>query len=702
MNKVARLNHTVLYIVSLAYLFLFPLFFLPTTANFFETNKLALTVAMASVLLIFWGIDVISRRTLKLTITPFTLPLLVVGLSVIASVIFADNNRIEALLGRGSFIPALCLIAILVPFLIESKKFVTHALYALIGSGIVLSVISLSQSTPYQASKLFNRLFSTGVPHDLAFTPSGSPLALIVYLATMILVSLIIAFIIKANATRALLFFGSAIMGASLILLLIYSWPGKDTAPIFLPMEPGYIISLETLKDTKTALIGVGPESYANAYNRTRPAKLNLTPYWNVRFTNASNELFQTLTTLGVIGLVAWIIMAVTAVKTIKSGTVKPTGKVIQFATVTLLFLMIFIPGTYLYLFLLITFFMLWSLYLKFFQEGQVKQICMSLTGISLVRGDGTKETKTNNLTLVPFLIAIPMFILSAVCLTFASKAYAAEVVFKKALVAIANNQGVETYNLQRSAITQNPYLTRYRRAYAATNLALANSIAGKANLTDQDKQNITQLIQQAIREGKAAATLDPKNAANWENLTNIYKSLINVAQNADSWTVAALAQAIQNDPLNPRLRLELGGVYYSLGQYDQAIRYYQQAAELKPDWANAYYNLAAAHKLKKEFAPAYDYLSVAIRYIDANSADYTKVQTEMQELADQLNLKPADQTQTPPAQSDLVIPTPAPTANPTRAVNLSPESAPEGEPGIIPTTSPVETNPPQPINPNP
>jgi len=105
MSPVTKINHTLLYIVTLTYLFLFPLFFLPITANFFETNKLALTIVMAALSLVFWGIDIVSRKTLRLTLSPFTLPLFLVALSVVISIIFSGSNRIEALLGRGSFPP---------------------------------------------------------------------------------------------------------------------------------------------------------------------------------------------------------------------------------------------------------------------------------------------------------------------------------------------------------------------------------------------------------------------------------------------------------------------------------------------------------------------------------------------------------------------------------------------------------------------
>jgi tetratricopeptide (TPR) repeat protein len=42
-------------------------------------------------------------------------------------------------------------------------------------------------------------------------------------------------------------------------------------------------------------------------------------------------------------------------------------------------------------------------------------------------------------------------------------------------------------------------------------------------------------------------------------------------------------------------LRVEAGGIYYANGDYLSAANLFRQAANLKPDYANAHYNLAKA-----------------------------------------------------------------------------------------------------------
>jgi tetratricopeptide (TPR) repeat protein len=240
-------------------------------------------------------------------------------------------------------------------------------------------------------------------------------------------------------------------------------------------------------------------------------------------------------------------------------------------------------------------------------------------------------------------------------------------------------------------AIQKNPYVGGYHRTYAITNLQLASAIAGQGEeLSDQDRDNIAQLIQQSIREAKAAVALDSQKTTNWETLANVYRNLVNVADNADQWTIASYVEAIGTDPLNPRLRLELGGVYYRLGQFDQAIRLFQQATELKPNWANAFYNLSAAHKEKGELELSYANLKLAVSLVEPGTPDAAKAQEELTALEAQLNI---NQTGTPEVPQEIQgqlnqpAPLPSPIAEP---IELPEDAGPDNT--QVDVTEPVVT----------
>jgi tetratricopeptide (TPR) repeat protein len=701
MSALSKLVRSLMFLISLAWVVFFPLVFLPTTSNFYEPNKLLFTVITLIALLFGWALLIITEQEFTLTITPLTLPTIILGAVFAIGSFIAPGNRAEALMGRGSLFLALALISLIMSSALKNRRSVTALLYGYLASATILALISISQALGFGVSNFINQVLGTTIPNTLAFTPAGSPLSLVSLLASAIVIAVFLAFSRKEALEKAVFFLTGAVLTSGLILIVLYSYPGKDTAPVILPPQYGYAIAMETLKNTATALTGYGPEGFVIAYNKTRPAALNLTPYWNIRFTSSSNELFQAVTTGGVLALVAWGLIIAAIIRLARKNLKDPNERIIKFISLGLLFLFLLLPGTYVHLFAFFVFITLYSLMLKV-NHVSAHTVKLSLNSISLVRGDSQDDDrKESPLVLLPYLLAAPIIVAALYLGYQTNQMYAAETTFKKALDAAARNEGVPTYDLQRETIVKYPLVPRYRRAYAATNLALANSIAGKETLSDEDKTNVTQLIQQAIREAKAAVTLDPQNAANWENLATVYRALIGVAQNADSWTIASLAQAIQADPFNPRLRLELGGVFYSVGQYDQAIRLYQQSSELKPDWANAYYNLSSAYRQKKDLNTAFDYLRQSLSLVPQDSADYAKAQAELEELSQQLgDTQPAAE----PAQVELAAPTPAPTLNPQTQVELGTGAGPEQlNPSPLPTptsesvVSPEPTAPTQP-----
>src|SRR5690606_5370366 len=107
----------------------------------------------------------------------------------------------------------------------------------------------------------------------------------------------------------------------------------------------------------------------------------------------------------------------------------------------------------------------------------------------------------------------------------------------------------------------------------------------------------------------------------NWQNLATVYRQILNAVQQAPLWTISSYQQAILLDSYNPTLRLELGSVYYLLQQYDQAQRLFEQAVSLKPDWANAHYNLAWAYYQKELYGNAVQQMQIVTDLLDPAQA---------------------------------------------------------------------------------
>ena len=223
-----------------------------------------------------------------------------------------------------------------------------------------------------------------------------------------------------------------------------------------------------------------------------------------------------------------------------------------------------------------------------------------------------------------------------------------------------ASKNGTLTYQYLQKAEQINPEIDLYRVDMAQTNFALANALAiqkgpSQANpqgsLTDSDKKTIQTLLSQSINEGRVSVVLSPRSSRNWEVLASIYKNITGVAQNALAFSLDAYSGAIQRDPLNPALRLSVGGIYYSAKNYDLATRFFTDAINLKTDYANAYYNLSLAFKDKGDLQNAAlvaNQLIILLQKNNPNSADLKAVQKYFNDLKDQIatNTKAqADQT---------------------------------------------------------
>src|SRR6185312_7338169 len=134
-----------------------------------------------------------------------------------------------------------------------------------------------------------------------------------------------------------------------------------------------------------------------------------------------------------------------------------------------------------------------------------------------------------------------------------------------------------------------------------------------------------------------------------------IYRNIAGVAQNSLTYSLSAYSQAIQLDPINPALRMSVGGIYYGVKNYNLAIRFFSDAANLKPDYANAYYNLAIAYQQTNDLQDAFlvaQQAATLLQQNNPNSADYKTAAKLLADIKASLakNSAAAKTNQQPPA----------------------------------------------------
>ncbi len=673
--------------------FLLPLFFLPLTASFFEINKQVLLIVFVSFITITWAVRNILIKNVRFTLSPALAPLTLLTVFSLISLFTNSINRSQAFLSQPVNYLALLLFYILATTRLNKQVHVKLIVKSLTLSASVLSLLSI-----VSFAGLFSKI--PNAPEWLTlktFTPAGGVLPLLIFLVPIFFLTLPQA--LQKTALKKRLF-------SSLTTLLIATAIGISLVNIkqaqnltLLPFSAAWEIALENFKTARTALFGQGPDGFITAFTNFKPIAFNRTDIWQLRFDVSRNLPLHLLTTIGIFGLISYLWLALivfkSARKTINLRQATQFEKSLNLSLIIILISQFLFPISLLNLFLFIVLLVLKQIMQKFERQTAIRDVQLRLFAVNVVKPDQQSKKDTVYSEILPWIIGIPLSLTLIVGLYLgATRIYAAEISYKRSLNAAVANNGTQTYNSQAKAIQQDPKNPRYRTAFSLTNLALANSIAAKADLNQNDRQNITQLISQAIAEAKFATQLNPRLTSSWENLAGLYRNLIGVAEGSKDWSIAAYVQAIQTDPNNPSLRLQLGGIYFGAQEYEQAIRFFEQAVLLKPDWPNAHYNLAAAYRQQNDLQKAIEEMRLVLQLLDPASADFTKAQQELQTLNDQLGQTAQN---VPPAESQLTPPQPLPTPAP-QQIQLPEDSGPDvATQSAIPTPQVTPTPTPQP-----
>lgn len=661
-----------------ATVFLLPLFFTPFTANLFDLNKQVLIVISTGLLLISWMIRNILSKSFRLTVSPITGALFLMTLVMIIGSISGSLPRtLETFISvtTGPFFLAFFFLA--ATTLPSVSNLSTKIMYALVGSAAILGLLAVLETVNIGPGRLVAQANGATNTGQAFISPAGSAVILISFLIPMLILSLVYAISETKVVAKSFLFVASAIITAALVISAFTILPGKPNTPVFLPYSTSWTIAVENIKSPKKFLLGVGVNNYVQAFSTNRGIAFNQYDFWNTRFNVARNYPLHVFTTLGLLGLVSWFILLFAvfrSVRQVKKLTWVGKGSLLALAVIVITIFVIpnnlVLQGTFIFLLIALV------LDLKETKSSSVSELILRLFAAKLVETDKANEAQKKLKTeVLPLIIGIPIILFCLATYYGVFRVYAADMAFRNSLIAASKNDGTGTYENQRRAIELNPYLSSYHRAYASTNLALANSIGSQENLSDENKQNVSVLIRQAIREGQNAVRINPQNPANWETMATIYRNLINAAEGATEWAVSSYSQAINLDPTNPRLWLDAGGIFYQLQNYPQAIEIFSRATALKPNWANAHYNLANAYKQNQELQRAIAQYEQVLQLVDKSSADYSRALGELNTLKDQLG---QEQTPEESTTAELSEPEPIPTPVPgSENLELTEEDAP-------------------------
>jgi len=657
---------------------LFPIVFIPNVIDGFGFGKNLALIVMALLALVLWVAKLLlDKEKVVKTNKLFWLFLVFVIWSVVSFFRLEAALKMQSLMspmGVGTVVSLFVLFFVWLQ--VNDKEETEKQFLFLTISGLIVGITSLVVFM-LPASKLplllpkNNPLISVNSVWSL----TGSILAEAILLAFLIFgwLKKLLAKIKEKAEIMVYLTDAVAVAFFSLLFLLdIYRIIKSGWA--VLDGNSAWMIAVETLKVKSTFFFGVGIGNFTEAFNLFRPASFNLTKYWTSVFSGSSMGILQIWTELGVVGLVlvAYLVLMVLRLK-----------KTIKFWQVALfLAVVLFLPLNLMSVFLLV-----WLL--SGLLENKESKLILNV---------GEK-----NFNVMPYLLAILLLVGVGFGGYWVGKMFLGDFYMRQSLVAASKNDGVKTYELQIKAIGINPNVASYRKIYSQTNLALTQSILSNKDITDAEKEKASTLVQQAVREAKAAITLNQKNPDYWYNLAGIYKSLIGLVDGAADWSYQAYQQAIILDPVNPILSLDMGGLFYAANNFELADRAFEESVTDKSDYANAWYNWANSAKKLNKLDVAVARLEQALKLVPTDSGDYEMAAKELETWKKELDeaikkqqellKQQADAQAVAPKQPEtLKTPEPLPTVGAEEKVNVpaSEMKPPVVEPTVVPTETPA------------
>ncbi|HWY79134.1 MAG TPA: tetratricopeptide repeat protein [Candidatus Sulfotelmatobacter sp.] len=594
---------------------LFPIFFLNTTTDAFVLPKQLILIILSSLSLLIFGVRTLINGKLQMRTSPFDIPVTLLIIITFISAGFSINSY-------DSFIAVtpLLFVGFLYFVIVNTVKTQKQLLFLLgtltLGTGISALLTILSFSKFYPLPFLYT--------HVTFFTTFGSLLDQALYYALVLPIAGYFGYGYLNNAkhsknapftandaethrkksTGVMGGFGIAFIVIAIALGLTVYMLFTNQKPLILPFSTGLSTAFAAISQSnnvfRSLLLGSGFGTYLNDFTQFKPASYNANQtLWAFTFFRSSSFALELMATTGLLGIATFAFLVFRIIR--EKNFFLPLMIAILAALI--------LPFSFT---LVALFFILLALFATVciqnnpqrFGEAEFSLLALK-RGLFAVTPEHEKipqnASERRFSKILPSIFLIVLVIIISVPLYFVTRFMMSDFTFQQSLVAESQNNGLQTYQLQTAAISEFPYRDIYYRAFSQTNIALANAIAVNqpkgSSPSAQTQQNILTLIQQSINAGRAAVTIAPATSFNWNNLSSIYRSLIGFGQHADQFTILTLNQAIALDPNNPQQYIDLGGVYYQLGQYDNAIREFQISANLKPDYANAYYNLGHAYQ---------------------------------------------------------------------------------------------------------
>lgn len=645
--------------VLVLFIFSFPFFMMPGTVSPVDMNKGYFTAIVSCVLLICFLGGALQEGRFKF-VRSWILP--VYGIFLLAVFISAvlSQNIFLSLVGSGAesttFLTFLVsgILLFIIPILLNDRLWIVRAGCALLASCIVLALFFITRS-------IFDiRILSLSIAENRYFNPFGTWSALSAFFACMTAMLLpfvglsrgflkyagiglfCVTFLILAISNFifgsiaiggvALIFVAlllsrrqsnTVFFGISLALLLVVTLliltngiiQKEISSQIGSPTEisPSWQSTLSIVERSLSGgfLFGNGPNTFGLLWEKYKPAELNNTPFWALRFDYGTGFLPTLVAEIGLLGFAMFLIFFFLLIALV----FRALGDDIAHDEILTTFLRSFSVGLFVLLFLL------WVhplnaalIFLTFIIAG------LLLATVSTATGDMSWEINLFSSTERGFLgalVIIFLLIASVVGIYYESMRYMGQIVFARGIDEINTGKGYNgARNTLQKAIEYDSHQSRFLRTIAQLDVMRLDKVVKTTDVPQEELQNRFQaILSDAIDAGKRATSLGSNDPANWIALGQVYEAVIPFVADASTFAVESYTKAKDLAPSNPSIFLSLANTHLATAQAillrangkdvtgsaaderAKAVELLERATELKSDFAEAHFLLAQLYQ---------------------------------------------------------------------------------------------------------
>lgn len=664
------------YRLLLAAVLLVPLVFLPTTYVASDIIKACIIVCVAVISVILYALAAMKEKKIRLLPKAMSWSATAVAISAVISAL-AVHPIGKSFFGQGFEVDTAGFIVVLFVFLCLTYHAVLRQQERAVGIYMVAAISFFILELFHILRFVFGQGFaSLGILSSLTSTVLGSWYALAAYAVFILIIaisaltflplargmkvwysvaaiaSFIASFLIndmRLWSIAALVFFGLALYVTfsrprpqggvvsawlkriawlptiALVISAILAWQGAAIAgptigaigagysELRLPWQMTLDVGAGAIKDNP--LLGAGPNRFTQAYIAHKPAGVNATDAWSVEFNTGSGLIPTLFVTQGLLGIVTWIIFFVffgifgaRALRFVGSGRGDPRSRFIVISS--------YAASMFLWLVLLVS-----------VQPQAMVLLAFVATGAFFGSAVGSGALNGSVISFEGRYSRIAPYFLWLVIIV---AAFWGVIYAKDAIAMSYFGAGVKALNVSGSPSAADTDFSKalaldnsdvFWQARAEAGIAAAQKVASSvtsassASTTQAVATQVAAIINQSLIYAGNAVVYDPFNYYNYvsEARVSSLAASINMA-NAYDAAVKTYTQAINLNPQNPQLYLNLAQLQAQSNKLPDALQTLGVALQVKSNYLDAIYLLSQVEAAQGNLKDAITAAQVAIQ----------------------------------------------------------------------------------------